>query len=463
MTALLLLGPATPMLFQGQEFAASAPFLYFADHEPRAGATRCARAAREFLAQFPSLADAEAQARARRPGATATTFERCKLDFAERERHARGLRAAPRPAARCAATTRCFARRGTRRRRRRGARRRARSCCASSARRRRRPAADRQPRPRPAISTPAPEPLLAPPAGLRMGACVVERGVALRRRRHAAARRPTASWRFPGKRRVLLRPGADARRTSSRRRWTLTRRRDPRDAGRRDAGERAARCAREWLVTNGLGGYASGTVAGVLTRRYHGLLIAALPAPLGRIVMLNHLLEQRAAAGRRRPSARRRGRRSARLERDGRRAPRRVPARAACRSGATTIDGVRAREARRCCRTCRTRCTSRYRLLEGDGPVRLDAAARRCTSAPHEAPVERRRSPSRTRSRAVGDRYEICRPGRTLPPLRLMLHGERAALHARRAADRRTCCTAIEESRGYEARGDAVEPRLLPR
>src|SRR3954454_12287750 len=48
---------------------------------------------------------------------------------------------------------------------------------------------------------------------------------------------------------------------------------------------------REWLVANGLGGYASGTVAGVITRRYHGLLIAALPAPLGRIVMLGHLSE----------------------------------------------------------------------------------------------------------------------------------------------------------------------------
>ena len=35
--------------------------------------------------------------------------------------------------------------------------------------------------------------------------------------------------------------------------------------------------AHEWLVTNGLGGYASGTVVGALTRRYHGLLIAALP------------------------------------------------------------------------------------------------------------------------------------------------------------------------------------------
>src|SRR5919109_1651567 len=48
---------------------------------------------------------------------------------------------------------------------------------------------------------------------------------------------------------------------------------------------------REWLLTNGLGGYASGTIVGVLTRRYHGLLIAALPAPLGRMVMLSQLCE----------------------------------------------------------------------------------------------------------------------------------------------------------------------------
>ena len=55
---------------------------------------------------------------------------------------------------------------------------------------------------------------------------------------------------------------------------------------------------REWLVTNGLGGYASGTVAGMLTRRYHGMLVASLPAPLGRIVMLNHLLERVRLPGR---------------------------------------------------------------------------------------------------------------------------------------------------------------------
>ena len=44
--------------------------------------------------------------------------------------------------------------------------------------------------------------------------------------------------------------------------------------------------AREWLVTNGIGGYASGTVSGILTRRYHGLLIAALKPPMGRTLML---------------------------------------------------------------------------------------------------------------------------------------------------------------------------------
>ena len=49
--------------------------------------------------------------------------------------------------------------------------------------------------------------------------------------------------------------------------------------------------SREWLVTNGIGGYASGTVAGLLTRRYHGLLVAALKPPLGRTLLLAKLDE----------------------------------------------------------------------------------------------------------------------------------------------------------------------------
>ncbi|MBL0422824.1 glycogen debranching enzyme family protein [Ramlibacter sp. AW1] len=50
--------------------------------------------------------------------------------------------------------------------------------------------------------------------------------------------------------------------------------------------------SQEWLVGNGLGGFASGTLPGVNTRRYHGLLVAALPAPLGRAVMLAHVGER---------------------------------------------------------------------------------------------------------------------------------------------------------------------------
>ncbi len=56
--------------------------------------------------------------------------------------------------------------------------------------------------------------------------------------------------------------------------------------------EPSAWLTHEWLVTNGLGGYASGTVAGVATRRYHGYLIAALANPLGRTVMLGGVHER---------------------------------------------------------------------------------------------------------------------------------------------------------------------------
>lgn len=56
--------------------------------------------------------------------------------------------------------------------------------------------------------------------------------------------------------------------------------------GRAICGDLDSASNREWLVTNGLGGYASGTIAGILTRRYHGLLIAALRPPLGRALLV---------------------------------------------------------------------------------------------------------------------------------------------------------------------------------
>jgi maltooligosyltrehalose trehalohydrolase len=83
MTALMLLSPATPMLFQGQEFAASSPFLFFADFRGELiKAVR--RGRREFLTQFPSVQDFVSRGALHDP-AEERTFSRCKLDFGERE------------------------------------------------------------------------------------------------------------------------------------------------------------------------------------------------------------------------------------------------------------------------------------------------------------------------------------------------------------------------------------------
>jgi maltooligosyltrehalose trehalohydrolase len=86
LTALLLLAPGTPMLFQGQEFGASAPFLYFADHNPEL-AKLVARGRHEGLKQFPSIASAEAEAMLDDPAAN-ETFLRSKLDLSERVKNA---------------------------------------------------------------------------------------------------------------------------------------------------------------------------------------------------------------------------------------------------------------------------------------------------------------------------------------------------------------------------------------
>jgi maltooligosyltrehalose trehalohydrolase len=90
MTALLLLGPGTPMLFQGQEFAASSPFLYFADHQPPLDdSVREGR--REFVSQFPSVRDPNVMLDVPDPGER-STFERCILDLSEREQHPEAYR-----------------------------------------------------------------------------------------------------------------------------------------------------------------------------------------------------------------------------------------------------------------------------------------------------------------------------------------------------------------------------------
>ena len=68
--------------------------------------------------------------------------------------------------------------------------------------------------------------------------------------------------------------------------------------GREVAGELGAAERREWLCANGLGGFASGTVAGLATRRYHGLLVAALTPPVGRTLVVSALDERVEYGGR---------------------------------------------------------------------------------------------------------------------------------------------------------------------
>ncbi len=86
MSALLLLGPATPMLFQGQEFGSSRSFYYFADHKPDL-AQWVAKGRQRFLSQFAGMVNFRLVGQVPAPHDLAT-FERCKLDQRERDSHA---------------------------------------------------------------------------------------------------------------------------------------------------------------------------------------------------------------------------------------------------------------------------------------------------------------------------------------------------------------------------------------
>jgi len=86
LTALLLLGPWTPLLFQGQEFASSSTFHFFADHRDELRALVC-EGRYQFLAQFPSIATPQMRACYADP-ADPATFQSAKLDFTERATHA---------------------------------------------------------------------------------------------------------------------------------------------------------------------------------------------------------------------------------------------------------------------------------------------------------------------------------------------------------------------------------------
>jgi predicted glycogen debranching enzyme len=210
---------------------------------------------------------------------------------------------------------------------------------------------------------------------------------------------------------------------------------------------------REWLVTNGLGGYASGTVAGVVTRRYHGLLIASLPAPIGRMVMFNHLLERIRLADRRvlwlgdedevaGPNAADRTEHLVRFrlelglpiwtyEIDGLTLEKRI----LMPHGQNTVHII-------------------YRLLRGEGRVRLSLRPS-VHFRPYESLVNSSSRLSYTVS-AVQNHFEVS-AGTDLPPLRFRLYGERGAL----TLDEIGWSSVpyhMEKIRGYESEGTLWSP-----
>ncbi|MBO0695386.1 MAG: DUF3459 domain-containing protein, partial [Verrucomicrobia bacterium] len=86
MTALLLLGPWTPLLFQGEEFGASSPFMFFADIGDASVRAEIRKGRAGWLAPFLSLTEDEAFKSLPAPD-DPTVFARCKLDFSEREKN----------------------------------------------------------------------------------------------------------------------------------------------------------------------------------------------------------------------------------------------------------------------------------------------------------------------------------------------------------------------------------------
>jgi maltooligosyltrehalose trehalohydrolase len=86
LTAWWLLGPGTPLFFQGQEFGSNSPFSYFCDH-PEPLCRDILKGRREFLSQFASLDNAESRSAVPEPCDPAN-FERCKLDHDERLQNA---------------------------------------------------------------------------------------------------------------------------------------------------------------------------------------------------------------------------------------------------------------------------------------------------------------------------------------------------------------------------------------
>jgi predicted glycogen debranching enzyme len=209
---------------------------------------------------------------------------------------------------------------------------------------------------------------------------------------------------------------------------------------------------REWLVANALGGYASGTVSGAATRRYHGLLIAALPAPLGRQMMLDHLSELlRLPDGR---TARLGGEeRVGTLELHGAEYLTEFRLETGLPVWRYDVGGI-VFEKRVLVPHQQNTVHVHYRLVGGKGPVRLKLRPA-VHFRGHDAPVSDQH-PGTYRVTAFGCRYELAVLP-PLPPLRFYLHGRNAAFTLANK-ELENFLYRVEASRGYESRGTLWSP-----
>jgi predicted glycogen debranching enzyme len=177
---------------------------------------------------------------------------------------------------------------------------------------------------------------------------------------------------------------------------------------------------KEWLVTNGVGGYASGTICGVSTRRYHGLLVAALPEPLGRMVMLNHLHEQVVLPNGKVVNFGGEEKAGGYLAIYG--ADHLVQFRldTGLPVWKYNVDGY-VIEKRVYLAHHQNTVYIDYRLLEGDGEVRLRLLPS-FNFRPHEAPVNQTLESPYT-LKAIENAIELYSANEAIPPLRMMLYG----------------------------------------
>src|SRR6202140_2235746 len=211
---------------------------------------------------------------------------------------------------------------------------------------------------------------------------------------------------------------------------------------------------REWLLTNGLGGYASGTVSGAITRRYHGLLIAALPAPLGRMVMWSHVSEFLRFSDADVVSLGGEERAGGQLDLQGADFLREFR----LEDGLPVwIYHVRdlVLEKRVILPHLQNTVHISYRILGGPTRPRLELRPA-FHFRHHETPVNKS-LPAAYKLTALGDRYEIASDRRGLPPFRMKLCGGESGLTIA-ASKIRQVVYRTEQSRGYASEGDLWSP-----